>query len=173
MATRQPLRYPVRRAQGWLALALLVGGLALLRATVVVPVRVESASMLPTLAPGDVVLVSRTPPTVADLEHGDLVVFQSPDDGQQALKRVVGLPGEDLVVRDGVLFVDEVPVTEPYVDHALIDGYYSRTFTVPKGSAFVLGDNRGNSVDSRDYGPVDGDDLKGRVMFRIWPLGSR
>ncbi len=162
-----------RRVRGWLALALLVGGLALLRATLVVPVRVDSASMMPTLAPGDIVLVSRTPPAVADLDHGDLVVFRGPGVGGRTLKRVVGLPGDTLVVLDGRLFVDEEPVTEPYVDHALVDGDYSRTFTVPDGSVFVLGDNRGNSIDSRDYGPVSGDELVGRALWRIWPLGGR
>lgn len=149
---------------------LVVGAVLLLRAYVAVPVRVESASMLPTYGAGDVVLVSRTRPDVADLCRGDLVTFRSPDDGSRALKRVLGLPGEALVILDGRLLVDGVAVLESYVDHAGIDGYFSRTYRVPAGTVFVLGDNRGNSVDSRDYGPVAADDLLGRVLLGLWPV---
>jgi len=144
----------------------------LVRAVVVVPVRVDSASMEPTLQHGDVVMVSRRPPRVADLARGDLVVFRWHATGPRTLKRVVGLAGDVLVVRDAVLYVNEEPVAEPYVQHALIDGYYSATFTVPEGRVFLLGDNRGNSIDSRDYGPVGASDLLGRVLLRIWPLGG-
>jgi len=151
------------------ALVLLVGGVALLRATVAFPARVDSASMMPTYSAGDVVLVSRTPPRLDDLRHGDLVVFVSPQDGDRTLKRVVGLPGDVLVILDSRLHVNNTAVEEPYVDHAMIEGYYSRTFTVPKGSVFVLGDNRGNSVDSRDYGAVSLDTLTGRVLLTVWP----
>lgn len=145
-------------------------GVWALRATVAVPVRVESASMAPTLSVGDVVLVSRSEPDPADLHRGDLIVFRDPVEGRRALKRVIGLPGEELVVLDGVLHIDGVPVDEPWVDPALVDGYYSRTFVVPADHVFVLGDNRGNSVDSRDYGALPAEDLLGSVLLRVWPL---
>jgi len=151
---------------------LAVTAVVVLRATVVVPVRVASASMEPTYSAGDVVVVSRHAPEVSDLRFGDLVTFRDPSTGDRALKRVIGLPGQSLVVLDSVLHVDGNPVREPWVDHALIDGYYSRTFVVPPDTVFVMGDNRGNSVDSRDYGPVRGDDLLGRVLVRVWPLGG-
>lgn len=147
----------------------LAAGVALLRATVVVPVRIESASMAPTYAAGDVVLVSRAVPSPGDLTFGDLVVFRDPTDGRRALKRVIGLPGEELVILDGLLHVDGEVVIEPWVDPALVDGYYSRTFVVPVDHVFVLGDNRGNSVDSRDYGAVPAEDLLGTVWGRVWP----
>ncbi|WP_457205056.1 signal peptidase I [Nocardioides sp. P5_C9_2] len=153
-----------------MALALLLGTIVVVRATLVVPVRVDSASMDPTYAEGDVVLVSRHPPELDDLTRGDLVVFRSPEDGARTIKRVVGLGGEVVVVLDGVLYVDDEPVTEPYVDPDTVAGYYSATFSVPEGSVFVLGDNRGNSVDSRDYGPVAASDLLGRSLMRLWPL---
>lgn len=144
--------------------------MALLRTTVAFPVRVDSASMMPAFRAGDVVLVSRARPVIEDLKRGDLVTFRSPEDGGRALKRVIGLPGDALVIKDSLLHVNGRAVREPYVDHDLIDGYYSRTYTVPEGSVFVLGDNRGNSVDSRDYGSVGADDLLGRVLFRVWPI---
>jgi signal peptidase I len=153
-----------------LLLVVLVGLVVLLRATVAIPVRISSASMSPTLQAGDVVQVSRVRPDLSGLRHGDLVTFRNPQDGERAIKRVVGLPGDTLVIKDGVLYVDGKAVKEPYVDHELIDGYYSRTFSVPEGRVFLLGDNRGNSLDSRDYGPVPADDLLGTVLFRVWPI---
>jgi signal peptidase I len=151
-------------------MSLLVLAVVAARTWLAFPVQVASASMAPTLLEGDVVLVSRAAPEVDELQRGDLVTFRSPLDGRRALKRVVGLPGDVLVIRDSVLYVDDNPVEEPYVDHALIDGYYSRTYTVPAGTVFLLGDNRGNSVDSRDYGPVDEDRLLGTVLQRVWPV---
>lgn len=74
------------------------------------------------------------------------------------------------MILDSELYVNDRLVPEAYVDHRAIDGYYSRTFTVPAGTVFVLGDNRGNSVDSRDYGPIVPDQLLGRAVFRLWPL---
>jgi signal peptidase I len=68
-----------------------------------------------------------------------------------------------------VLFVDDEPVDEPYVDHERIDAYYSETYVVPEKALFVMGDNRANSTDSRDYGPVDDEDVTGRVLVRLWP----
>lgn len=158
-----------RSAPWWGLVAVLLGVVlvVLLRATLVLPVRIESASMEPTLRRGDVVLVSRRAPDPESLEHGDLVVLDDPRDGRRTIKRVVGLPGETVVVLDGVLHVDGEPVDEPWVDPSTVDGYYSRTFVVPPDHVLVLGDNRANSVDSRDYGPVDRAGLRGRVVVRL------
>src|SRR5215213_10360659 len=131
--SREPARFRLSRRK---ILALVVGlallaALVLVRATLVTPVRVASASMLPTYAAGDVVLVSRRSPALSDIDRKDLVTFRSPDDGHSALKRVIGLPGDSLVILDSVLYVNGHAVAEPYVNHRLIDGYYSRTYTVP------------------------------------------
>lgn len=168
---REPARSLVsRRLLAVLAGLVLLAALVLVRATLAAPVRVASASMLPTYAVGDVVLVSRRPPSLSDINRGDLVTFRSPENGRSALKRVIGLPGDSLVIKDAELYVNGHTVAEPYVDHELIDGYYSRTYRVPAGTVFVLGDNRGNSVDSRDYGPISADALLGRAVFRLWPV---
>ena len=143
---------------------LVVAAVVLVRTFVVTPVRVSSASMAPTLTEGEVVLVSRWTPDPDRLERGDLVVFDDPRTGHRTIKRVVGLPGEEVVVLDGVLHVDGVPVTEPWVDPPSVEGYYTRAFLVPSAHVFVLGDNRGNSVDSRDYGALGAEDLCGRVL---------
>lgn len=149
--------------------ALAVG--LLVRATLVAPLTVESASMEPTLSEGDTVLVTRFATDLRELDRGELVVFDDPAEHQLTLKRVVGLPGEELVVLDGVLYVDDHEVAEPWVDPATVDGYYSRTFQVPVGHVFVMGDNRSNSVDSRDYGSIGAEELRGVVLVRLWPPG--
>ena len=156
------------RLSAVLVLLLVVPLVLLLRDQVAVPVRIDSSSMLPTFAAGDVVLL-RHGVEADEVEHGDVVRFTSPTGSGTALKRVVGLPGDSVVVLDSVLHRNGAPVHEPYVDHAAIDGYYSRTFEVPAGTVFVLGDNRGNSEDSRDYGPVRLDALDGEVVLRLWP----
>lgn len=147
----------------------LVLGVVLLRAFVAVPVRVVSASMEPELGDGDVVLVSRTAPDVEDLERGDLVVFADPRNDRRNIKRVIGLPGESVVILDGVLHVDDEPVEEPWIDPKTVEGYFTMEFDVPEDRVFVLGDNRGNSVDSRDYGSLPQDALEGRVLVGLWP----
>jgi signal peptidase I len=151
------------------ALVLVVLAVVVVRLTVVAPVRIASESMMPTFRAGDVVLVARRAPAPSDLERGDLVLFRSPEDGSPTLKRLMGMPGDVLVVRDGRLFVNSRPVEEPYVDREAVDGYYSRTYRVPPDTVFLLGDNRGNSIDSRDYGPVPMGALEGRVLARVWP----
>jgi signal peptidase I len=152
-----------------LALVLLLALATVVRTGLATPVRISSGSMSPTLLPGDVVITSRAALAVGELERNDLVTFSSPQDGERALKRVVGLPGDRVVIKDAVLHVDDRPVEEPWVDHERIDAYYSETYVVPEGSVLVLGDNRANSTDSRDYGPVDADDVTGRVLVRLWP----
>jgi signal peptidase I len=147
-----------------------LGGLApalLVRATVAEPLRVSSESMAPTLERGDAVLIDKL--RVGQLHRGDLVAFRAPDDGRLALKRVVGLAGDRVAIRDAVLSVDDRPVPEPYVDHSRIDSVYYGPVTVPAGHVLVMGDNRGNSVDSRNYGPVAADRVEGRVLVRLWP----
>jgi signal peptidase I len=149
-----------------LALALVV---VVLRTFVVAPVRVVGDSMAPTLRGGQVVVVDKLDADA--LSRGDLVVFRSPGDGTSAVKRVVGVPGDRVVIRDAVLSVNDRSVEEPYVDAASIDGLFTPTTTVPEGSVFVLGDNRAHSIDSRIHGPVDLDEVQGRVVVRLWPLG--
>ncbi len=113
---------------------------------------------------GEVALVWRLGVTADDLRRGDLVVFRDRD-GELALKRVVGLPGDRVAMLDARLTVNEVPVEEPYVDLSRIDGTYLGQVVVPAGEVFVLGDNRSRSVDSREYGTVADRDLVGRVVL--------
>lgn len=161
MSHRAP--HHLRRAA--VAVAVAVVAVAVVRGTVVETVRVSGDSMSPTLLDGDVVLVSRTGGAPA---RGDLITFSAPDDGQPVVKRVVGVAGDVVAIRDAVLVVDGVEVVEDYVDPAVIDGLYYGPVTVPEASVLVLGDEREGSVDSRSYGAVGLDALRGRVLTRLW-----
>jgi signal peptidase I len=128
--------------------------------------RVESGSMTPTFGPGDLVLVERDPGPV---QRRDIVVVRDPQGGEQLVKRVVAVGGDRLRLEDGVLVVDDEPVCEPTIDPDRIDGVFFRTVTVPAGELFLLGDDRRDSVDSRDFGTVAESEVLGLVRARVWP----
>jgi signal peptidase I len=159
-----------RRVGAPLLLALLVVALAAgwwVRGNVLGSYRVESSSMEPTLCAGDQVLVDKRVDG-AELRRDDLVVVSSPEDGQLVVKRVVGLPGNRVAIRDALLFVDGQRVNEPYVDHDSIDALFYGPERVRADTLLVMGDNRATSVDSRDYGLVPYANVEGRVLMRWW-----
>ena len=130
--------------------------------------RVESTSMTPTLDSGDVVVVDRTATQVSRME---VVAAEAPGGGL-VVKRVVGLGGDRVGIEDGILVVDGVAVCEPDIDPALIDGLYFGPVTVPAGHAFLLGDHRDGSIDSREFGTVPLSSLVGTVTGRLLPSPS-
>lgn len=132
--------------------------------------RVESASMAPTLAAGDLVLLERDP---GELRRRDVVVVIHPGTGERLVKRAVALGGDRVRLADGVLVVNDTPVCEPSIDADRIDGVFSGTVTVPEGHVFVLGDDRRSSVDSRDFGTLAVADVVGLVRTRLWPAPGR
>lgn len=129
-------------------------------------VRVGQDSMSPALDDGDQVLVEHTS---AGLRRGDIVVLTAPDGSGSLLKRVVAVGGDRVGIDDATLVVNGAAVDEPDVDRTRIDGEYFGPVLVPPGSVWVLGDNRGDSVDSRSFGPVLVDSVVGRVTVRLWP----
>jgi signal peptidase I len=138
-----------------------------LRAFVVEPFRIPSESMAPTLEPGDQALVTKLGGAPA---RGDLVAFHAPRTGEVMLKRVVAAGGDSVGIEDGVLVVNGRKQREAYVaDPDAIDSVYFGPVTVAKGSLFMLGDNRANSEDSREFGAVPADRVIGRATARVWP----
>lgn len=131
--------------------------------------RVSSGSMSPTLRAGDHVLAEKLSYRIGDPRRGDLVVFRGVGGGVM-IKRAVGLPGDVVAVRDGVLHVNGRRVDEPYVNRGLNESNFFGPSEVPEGHLFVMGDNRENSRDSREFGPVRRGDLIGRVSLRFWPV---
>jgi signal peptidase I len=131
---------------------------------------IPSGSMIPTLEIGDRVLVNKFIYRFTDPSRGDIIVFESVDNSNEDLiKRVVGLPGDTIAVRGGKLFVNGEPQKEPYTNKKVPDrSFYART-TVPKNHVFVMGDNRGNSADSRVFGPLPEKNIEGEAFLRFWP----
>jgi signal peptidase I len=131
---------------------------------------IPSGSMIPTLEINDRVLVNKFIYRFTEPKRGDIVVFQSVDNPEEDLiKRVVGVPGDEIAVRKGKVFLNGEPQKEPYVNKKLPDpSVYAKT-TVPKGHVFVMGDNRGNSADSRVFGPLPKKNIEGEAFLRFWP----
>ena len=143
------------------------------RPVIAAPFYVGSESMVPTLEVWDRVLINKLAYELDEPERGDIVLFRSPEGGEDPLiKRVVGLPGDTIEIRRDRLLVNGELQKEPYVNdeyRKLQDSYGPQK--VPKGHVFVMGDNRGNSRDSRFFGPVPEKNLIGEALFRFWPPG--
>jgi signal peptidase I len=148
---------------------------------------IPSASMEPTLEKGDRVLVNKISYDLHDVNRGDVIVFEldpedvGPDGIKDLIKRVVGLPGDVIESRDGVVYVNDRALEEPYLADGTITGDPNDSRnpaierqTVPDGHVFVLGDNRSNSADSRyPYrGPISIDTIVGRAFVLVWPPGD-
>ena len=133
-------------------------------------VRVENVSMQPTLKPGEFLLVNRVAYKLGDPSIGDIIVFHAPGaNDTDYIKRVIGLPGDQVRISDGIVYVNNQPLYEPYIAEA---PRYSGTWDVPLGEYFVLGDNRNNSSDSHMWGFVPREDIVGRALFIYWPLSE-
>lgn len=159
----------------WLFLVVIALIFAGLRLFVFFPAAVDGKSMSPTFATGDrgIVLKLKTP------ERFDIVTLDSHDAEEKIyIKRVIGLPGETVSYTNGVLTVDGKRYDEPYLDRQLVfdaDGVSLTgdwTVKVPKDSYYVLGDNRGNSRDSRTIGPIAKKDIDGVFVWRFWPFNE-
>jgi signal peptidase I len=155
-----PMRRTTALGAGALALGML--GLAARRARLE-PMLVKGGSMRPTLGPGQRIAVA---PLLRPPSRGDLVVVRRPG-GMEVVKRVVGLPGEQVRLRAGRLEVDGRPVPEPYLPGG--SGAGELDLRLGPAQYLVLGDHRAASTDGRDFGPVGADAVVGRVRFAYWP----
>jgi len=131
-------------------------------------VRVENISMLPTLQPGEFVLVNKIAYKIGEPTRGDIITFHYPrNPSENYIKRVIGLPGDQVAVQDGKVYVNDQELTEPYIS---APPAYANNWTVPEDSLFVLGDNRNQSSDSHSWGYVPMDYVVGKAEFIYWPL---
>ncbi len=140
------------------------------------PTVVQQTSMLPTFKEGDYLITYKRAYSHKEPERGDVVVFQSSltdDSGNDKLliKRVIGLPGEIITIKDGMVYING----EEYKESYLNDGYTPGDiddYVIPEGKYFCMGDNRVVSIDSRsaDVGPVDKDLIMGKVVVRLFPF---
>ena len=172
-------------------------GLALgIQAFLVKPFRIPSESMVPTLQVGQRVLVDRVSLRFSDPDRGDILVFKPPE-GQPStcgverpsdepcpegtpersdtnfIKRVVGLPGDHLKVIEGSVYINGKRQDEPFahLDAECPTCNLPREITIPKGEYYMMGDNRGESADSREWGPVPKKWIIGKAFMTYWPPG--
>lgn len=142
------------------------------------PYQVQQESMRVTLEEGQYVLVDKLTPHFDSYSRGDIVVFQPPGEGADAvpfIKRVIGVPGDEVEIRDGAVYINDVQIDEPYVfGGPTSDPENQGNWTVPADSLFVMGDNRNNSTDSRSssIGPVPTANVIGRAWLRYWPINT-
>lgn len=140
------------------------------------PNQVKGHSMVPTLEDGEYLLTDKlTYRWVRDPERGDIVVFQAPENEDfDFIKRIIGVPGDQISITNGVVSVNGEQLTEDYLPPLLNTNAGAflkegQTYVVPEGGFIVFGDNRRFSSDSREWGPVPEDHLIGRAWFRYWP----
>ena len=130
-------------------------------------VRVDGYSMRPTLEDGEFVLVSKLSYFWGDVTRGDIVVFHFPlNPEEELIKRVIGLPGDRVMVENGQVYVNGQAISEPYIAQSPL---YSGEWLVEENHLFVLGDNRNNSNDSKDWGLMPMENLVGKAVLIYWP----
>ena len=150
--------------------------LALLFIFVGKPFTVSGQSMYPTLHNNDRMLMSK----LGDINRFDVVVLHAPDQDKEYIKRVIGMPGDTVEVKEGKLYINGQPVEQPFINNEIlvnktvyIDDFTLQELTgeskVPEGKYFVMGDNRGVSRDSRMIGFIDRTAIEGKAVFTIWP----
>jgi signal peptidase I len=134
---------------------------------------IPSLSMDPTLKINDRVLVNKLSYDLHDVNRGDIVVFESPpnetSEEKDLIKRVIGLPGETVEAHDGRIFIDGQALDEPYLEPHVQTGTVDPV-TIPADHYWVMGDNRGNSRDSRYFGAIPESLIIGRAFVRVWPV---
>ncbi len=128
---------------------------------------VEGSSMSPNFATGQFIIVNRINYLLNAPQRGDVIVFISPDDPHRDfIKRIIGLPGETVAVRNGQVFINGEALEEPYIYDA---PRYEGEWTLESEEYFVLGDNRNNSRDSHAFGPLPRDKIIGQAWLIYWP----
>jgi signal peptidase I len=183
----QGLPHPVRVVVDWVVT--IVGAVALVlavKAWVINPYRIPTASMEPALhcakpiqgctgERSDRVLANRFILHFRKPRRGEILVFETPAQAQQRcgtsgtfVKRLIGLPGETVSERDGTIFIDGKPLDEPYVPRDR-RGVSSGGWKVPEGHYFMMGDNRANSCDSREWGAIPRSSIVGPLIATYWP----
>jgi signal peptidase I len=180
--TRKPALGCVLEIVETLVLTLLI--FWVIQSFVAQPFRVQQESMERTLEPDQYVLVDKLTPRFDAYKRGDIVVFNPPEmwvgeRGQPFIKRVIGVGGDRVELRDGAVYLNGIKLLEDaYVFEE--DGAPQSTaqtgdadhWVVPEGELFLMGDHRGNSADSREFGPVPGDAVIGRAWLRYWPVNT-
>lgn len=133
---------------------------------------VDGHSMEPNFHDADRLIVSRMNYLFGSPQRGDIIVFNSPQnpEGEPLIKRVIGLPGEKVEIRDAKVYIDGMPLDEPYIaEPCRPSSCTDAEWTLGPDEFFVMGDNRNHSNDSRRFGPVKLSAIIGEALIRYWP----
>lgn len=154
--------------------------IALIITTFIRPTLVKGQSMYPTLDEYDYLIINRMPYINSLPKHGDIIVFRTnlytPSNKEKDLiKRVIGIPGDVIEIKEGKVYRNGEEINEPYINDEFSIGTNGKLkVEVLEDTVFVMGDNRGNSLDSRDerVGLVYIDDIKGKAIVRLYPFNK-
>jgi len=137
------------------------------------PVKVEGTSMMPSLVDQDRIFINKFIYRfgIGEIHRGDMVVFHYPGDPSKSyIKRVIALPGDEVSIEGGTVYLNGKKIDEPYVPEEFRDRLSLGAVKVPDGSFFVMGDHRSSSNDSRAWGPVHRNFIYGKAVFLYWPF---
>lgn len=145
---------------------------------IVQPNQVKGASMENTFHTGEYIFTSKIAYKFAPIKKGDVVIFKSPKNNEiELIKRVIALPGDQVLIQNEMVYINNRVIEEKYIKNptntipggVLVEGV---ALTVPAGYLFLMGDNRGGSSDSREFGPVAKTMLIGQVIYRYFPFNA-
>ena len=162
----------------WGSYIIIIIGIILLRTYIITPVIVRGDSMYDTLKDGEVLLLSKISYKIDDIKHFDVVVIKDVS-GEYIIKRVIGMPGDDIEYKDDILYINHKKIDKKFTtkktnDFTLEDICQINNITcngkIPNKMYLVLGDNRDVSADSRIKGLIKEEQIVGKAIFRIWPL---
>lgn len=133
---------------------------------------VHDVSMQPTLYEGDNLIVEKISPKTGNLHRGDIIVFYEPLEKRQLIKRLIAVEGDTVEIKDGKVFINGEATVENYTKEGFTSPGEYNNLTIEKGHIFVLGDNRGNSRDSRSLGLIKVSQVTGKAIFRFYPFNK-
>jgi signal peptidase I len=139
------------------------------------PTEVKGISMEPNFHTGDRVIISKINYKIGKINRGDVVVLKSPNNSEiDYFKRVIGIPGDKIMIKDGKVYLNDQLLKEDYINvetNTWENGYVKEgvVVTIPNDEVFVMGDNRPRSLDSREFGPVPINSIDGKAIYRYYP----
>ena len=137
----------------------------LIRSFIATPVRVDGDSMNKTFKNGDILILYK----LSEIKRFDVIVLHEEKDNEKIIKRVIGMPGDTVAIKDGEIYINDEKIDDEYAYGMTSD--YDR-ITLKSDEYFILGDNRLISKDSRYFGPIKEKEIKGKVVFRLFPFSK-
>lgn len=154
------------------AMAVALASIFIIYSFIAQPFLVQGASMEPNFSTGNYLIVDEITYRFREPARGEVIVFHNPNDNSEFyIKRIIGLPGENIEIKNGIVNINGEVFEEEYLpEDAVVDGDVS--FDLKEDEYFVMGDNRPRSFDSRRWGPLKRDEIVGAVRLRFWPIDS-